>query len=64
MYDSKNDEFVCCNEPLVRHVAATSVPIPLAVKLPLRILGLVSSPSDLPLLAIDEEKARDRKSVV
>jgi hypothetical protein len=58
MYDSKNDEFVCCNEPLVRHVAATSVPIPLAVKLPLRILGLVSSPSDLPLLAIDEEKAR------
>jgi hypothetical protein len=58
MYDSRHTEFVCCNEPLVRHVAASGVPIPLPVKPPLRILGLVSSPSDLPPLAVDEEKAR------
>jgi len=58
MYDSRNDEFICRNEPLVRQVAATSVPIPLAVSPPLRILGLVSSPSDLPALAVNAEKAR------
>jgi CHAT domain len=58
MYDSRNDEYVCRNEPLVRHVAASSIPIPLAVEPPLRILGLVSSPSDLPALAVDDEKAR------
>jgi hypothetical protein len=72
MYDKRIDEFVCRNEPLVRHVAASSVPIPLAVKPPLRILGLVSSPSDLPPLSVDDEKARlstalaklERKGVV
>ena len=58
MYDSRNAEFVCRNEPLVRHVAASGVPIPLAVKPPLRILGLVSSPNDLPPLSVDEEKIR------
>jgi hypothetical protein len=58
MYDARNDEYVCRNEPLVRYVAAGSVPIPLALKPPLRILGLVSSPSDMPPLAVDDEKAR------
>jgi CHAT domain len=58
MYDARNDEYVCRNEPLVRYVAAGSVPIPLALKPPLRILGLVSSPSDMPPLAVEEEKAR------
>ena len=58
MYDSRHAEFVCCNEPLVRHVAASGIPLPLPVKPPLRILGLVSSPSDMPVLAVDEEKAR------
>jgi hypothetical protein len=58
MYDKRIDEFVCRNEPLVRHVAASGVPIPLAVKPPLRILGLVSSPTDFPPLSVDEEKAR------
>ena len=58
MYDTRNDEYVCRNEPLVRYVAATSVPIPLAIKPPLRILGVVSSPSDMPALAVDDEKAR------
>ena len=58
MYDSRNDEYVCRNEPLVRHVAASSVPIPLSVAPPLRILGLVSSPTDMAPLAVDDEMAR------
>lgn len=58
MYDARNDEYVCRNEPLVRYVVATSVPIPLALKPPLRILGVVSSPSDMPPLEVDDEKAR------
>ena len=58
MYDTRNDEYVCRNEPLVRYVEATSVPIPLAITPPLRILGVVSSPSDMPALAVDDEKAR------
>jgi hypothetical protein len=58
MYDHRNDEYVCRNEPLVRHVEAKGVPDPLEVESPLRILGLVSSPSDMPELAVDDEKAR------
>jgi hypothetical protein len=58
MYDSRNDEYVCRNEPLVRHVAASSIPIPLSVDPPLRILGLVSSPTNMARLAVDDEKAR------
>jgi CHAT domain len=58
MYDSKNREYVCRNEPLVRHVEANGIPLPLEVEPPLRVLALVASPSDMPDLAIDSERAR------
>jgi hypothetical protein len=58
MYDSKNREYVCRNEPLVRHVEATGIPLPLELQPPLRVLALVASPSDMPDLANDKERAR------
>ena len=41
---------------LVRHVPVASVPAPLRVRPPLRILGVVSSPRGLPALDVDKEQ--------
>jgi Tol biopolymer transport system component len=58
MYDQAAGAYVCRRDQLVRHVAVASVPAPLRVRPPLRILGVVSSPRGLPLL--DVEKERDQ----
>jgi hypothetical protein len=44
LYDSELDAYVCRTEPLVRHIPSPYTPEPLPVELPLRILGLISSP--------------------
>jgi hypothetical protein len=58
MYDEAMGAYVCRQDQLVRHVPVASVPAPLQVRPPLRILGVVSSPRGLP--ALDVEKERDQ----
>jgi hypothetical protein len=56
MYDQAAGAYVCRQDQLVRHVPVASVPAPLQVRPPLRILGVVSSPRGLPALDSDKEK--------
>lgn len=59
VYDSREEEFLCfLNAPLVRHLGEIEGMRPLNVCAPLRILGMVSSPSDLPELDAGTEKKR------
>ena len=58
MYDQAAGAYVCRRDQLVRHVPVASVPAPLRVRPPLRILGVVSSPRGLP--ALDVEKEQDQ----
>ena len=58
MYDQATGAYVCRQDQLVRHVPVASVPAPLRVRPPLRILGVVSSPRGLP--ALDVEKEQDQ----
>jgi hypothetical protein len=56
LFDPENESYLCRQEPLVRHVPAPYTADPLEVRPPLRILGLVSSPRDLPPLDVQAEK--------
>ena len=56
MYDQAAGAYVCRQDQLVRHVPVASVPAPLLVRPPLRILGVVSSPRGLPALDVDKEQ--------
>ena len=56
MYDQAAGAYVCRQDQLVRHVPVASVPAPLRVRLPLRTLGVVSSPRGLPALDVDKER--------
>jgi roadblock/LC7 domain-containing protein len=58
MFDQGAGAYVCRSDQLVRHVPVASVPAPLRVRPPLRILGVVSSPRGLP--ALDVEKEQDQ----
>ncbi len=50
--------YVCRHEQLVRHIPVQSVPVPLAVSLPLRILAVISSPNGLDEIDVDLERNR------
>lgn len=56
MYDAVDGAYVCRQDQLVRHVPVASVMQPLKVHLPLRILGIVSSPRGLPPLDVEHEQ--------
>ena len=56
MYDRAAGAYVCRRDQLVRHVPVASVPAPLRVPSPLRILGVTSSPRGLPPLDMDKEQ--------
>jgi hypothetical protein len=56
MYDQATGTYVCRQDQLVRHVPVASVPAPLRVRPPLRILGVVSSPRGLPALDVGKEQ--------
>ena len=56
MFDQAAGTYVCRQDQLVRHVPVASVPAPLRVRPPLRILGVVSSPRGLPVLDVDKEQ--------
>jgi WD40 repeat protein len=57
MFDPELGAYVCRRDQMVRLVRVASVPMPLQVRPPLRILGVVSSPRNLPRLDADREKA-------
>jgi CHAT domain len=56
MYDDIAGAYVCRHEQLVRHVPVASVPAPLEVRPPLRILGVISSPRGLSTTDADRER--------
>jgi len=60
LFDPRAADYVCLSNqtPLVRYLELPQPPQPLAVQPPLRILGLIASPSDLPALDVDCEKQR------
>jgi formylglycine-generating enzyme required for sulfatase activity len=60
LYDPRLHEYLCLSAgtPLVRYPDVPQAIRPIAVELPLRILGMLCSPSDLPALDIDQEKKR------
>ena len=60
LYDARRDQYICLsvNTPVVRYLELPQPPQPLAVAPPLRILGMIASPSDLASLDIEHEKAR------
>jgi pSer/pThr/pTyr-binding forkhead associated (FHA) protein len=59
LYDARQDEYLCLSRhtPLVRYLNLSQVLHPLKVEPPLRILGMIASPSDLEPLNIAHEQA-------
>jgi hypothetical protein len=60
VYDKVEGDYVCLSRttPLIRYLDLGQPPRPLAVKPPLRVLGVVASPRDLAPLDVDAEKVR------
>ena len=58
LYDPEAGVYVCRKEPLIRQIPTTDVMEPLSLDPPLRVLAMVSAPSDLP--AIDAAAERKR----
>jgi CHAT domain len=58
MYDDAAGGFVCRQDQLVRHVGVLSGVPPLAVDPPLRVLGIVSFPTDLTSLDVATEQSQ------
>ncbi|MFJ4267550.1 CHAT domain-containing protein [Paenarthrobacter nicotinovorans] len=57
LFDPETETYLCQTEPLLRHVPAPDYNLnPLDVAPPLRILGIVASPRDLPALDVAAEK--------
>ncbi|MBE4717322.1 CHAT domain-containing protein [Pseudarthrobacter sp. AB1] len=57
LFDPETETYLCQTEPLLRHIPAPDYHLkPLDIVPPLRILGLVASPRDLPSLDGEAEK--------
>ncbi|MCK4766565.1 MAG: CHAT domain-containing protein [Candidatus Aminicenantes bacterium] len=65
MFDERQGEFLCLSRrtPIVRYVELPQPIQPVSVELPLRILGMIAAPDDLPDLDIQREKQRIEKAV-
>ncbi|CAN5610564.1 hypothetical protein BH10CHL1_BH10CHL1_09670 [soil metagenome] len=65
LYDPRGAEYICLsrNTPVVRYLELSQPIQPLTVTTPLRILGMVVSPTDLPLLDVHVEKERVERAV-
>jgi len=63
LYDDPSFLSISAWTPVVRYLDLSRPRPPLAVKPPLRILGMVSSPSDVEPLDVDEERARLERSL-
>ena len=65
LYDHRRGEYLCLskNTPTIRYLELPQ-PIPsLTVTPPLRILGMIASPTDLPRLDVDRERQRIENAV-
>ncbi|HEX2701154.1 MAG TPA: CHAT domain-containing protein [Acidimicrobiales bacterium] len=60
LYDARRGEYLCLSTttPVVRYVELAEPQEPLAVAPPLRLLAMAASPSDLPALDVQQERAR------
>ncbi len=57
LFDRETGGYLCQSEPLIRHVQVPAATPPVITP-PLRVLGLVAAPRDLPRLDAGDEKAR------
>ena len=65
LYDPREAEYLCLmrSRPVVRYLELPQPTQPLSVTPPLRILAMIASPSDLPGLDVEREKARIEKAI-
>jgi hypothetical protein len=65
IYDPSRAEYICLsrNTPVVRYIELPQPPQPLPVTLPLRILGMITTPSNLPPLDVKREQERMEKAL-
>jgi catechol 2,3-dioxygenase-like lactoylglutathione lyase family enzyme len=65
LYDPRQAEYVCLSHdtPVVRYLELPRPPRPLTVTPPLRILGMVASPTDLEPLKVEREKQRVQEAL-
>lgn len=61
LYDPRKRDYICLNPytPLVRYTELPQTAPPLSIDAPLRILGLLADPTDMPV-RLDVEQERDR----
>lgn len=65
LFDPRRRDFVCLSTytPLVRYLELPHPPQPLAVTPPLRVLGMIASPSDLHSLDGEQERQRVERAL-
>jgi WD40 repeat protein len=65
LYDARQSEYICLSRgtPLVRYPESAQPIQPLKITPPLRILGMISSPTDLDTLDVAREKERMQQSL-
>ncbi len=65
LYDARQGEYVCLSRqtPIVRYLELPQSAPPLQVKRPLKILGMIASPSDQAALDIQREQGRVREAL-
>jgi len=65
LYDATHDDFLCLSTqtPVVRYLDVGQPVAPLAVSAPLRVLGVIASPSDLEPLDVDLERQRVERAL-
>jgi hypothetical protein len=57
MYDTENDQYICLNDPLIRHIPSTTSE-PVEVTSSLEVLALVASPEGLTSLDVEAERKK------
>ncbi|MBO3752555.1 CHAT domain-containing protein [Streptosporangiaceae bacterium NEAU-GS5] len=56
LFDTKRGTFICSRTPVVRYVAIPEPIRPVTVNPPLRVLGMIAQPDDLPELDVENER--------
>ena len=57
MFDTENDQYICLNDPLIRHIPSTTAE-PVEVTSSLEVLALVASPDGLASLDVEAERKK------
>ncbi len=57
MYDTENEQYICLNDPLIRHIPSTTAE-PVEVTSSLEVLALVASPDGLASLDVEAERKK------